>query len=143
MTTLAFYCGPGRWRDAVIRQATGSIYSHCEIVNPDGECISASKRDGNRVRQKPISFKAGHWSFLTTHHDAAETWARAEALLGAPYDTWGALIGGGLGVPYHIRPDAWYCNEMICHCLCLPQPWPAHPGALWGALTKERRVQDE
>jgi len=133
MASLAFYCGAGDWRDAVIRQVTGSRFSHVELVGPNGQCISASKRDGNCVRQKRIDFKAGHWVHLTTHHDAARVWAISESYLGTPYDTLGAVCSG-LGVPRHL-PGAWFCSELIAHSLGLSEPHTYHPGALYDALT--------
>lgn len=134
MTTLAFYCGHGDWRDAVIRHVTASRFSHVELVGPNGQCISASKRDGNRVRQKRIDFKTGHWVFLRTAHDPAQTWAISEQYLGHPYDTLGAVLSG-LQLPRHIR-GAWFCSELIAHSLGLSEPHTYHPGALWDALTR-------
>lgn len=133
MTVMAFYCGPGDYRDVVIRQVTASIFSHVELVGPDGWCISASKRDGNQVRKKRIDFKLGHWVHLTTHHDAARAWAISEQHLGKPYDTLGAVCSG-LGVPRHIR-GAWFCSELIAHSLGLSDAHKYHPGALYDALT--------
>ena len=133
MTTLAFYCGPGDYRDAVIRQTTGSRFSHVEMVHANGLCISASKRDGNCVRQTHIDFKAGHWTFLHTSHDPARAWAISEQYIGHPYDTLGAVCSG-LGVPRHIR-GSWFCSELIAHSLGLPEPHTYHPGALFDVLT--------
>lgn len=133
MTTLAFYCGAGNWRDAVIRQVTGSTFSHVELVGPNGQCISASKRDGNQVRQKRIDFKAGHWVRLHTAHDPARAWAISSSYIGHPYDTLGAVMSG-LHVPRHIR-GAWFCSELIAHSLGLPQAHRYHPGLLWAELT--------
>jgi hypothetical protein len=133
VTTLAFYCGAGNWRDAVIRQTTGSRFSHVELVGPNGQCISASKRDGNQVRQKRIDFKTGHWTFLHTAHDAAQAWAISEQYIDAPYDTLGAVFSG-LHVPRHIR-GAWFCSELVAHSLGLSEPHRYHPGLLWAELT--------
>ena len=33
------------------------------------------------------------------------------------------------------RTGGWYCNELMAYALDLPDPWPAHPGALYEALT--------
>ena len=134
MTTLAFYRGPGDYRDAVIRQVTGSRFSHVELVHANGLCISASKRDGSKVRTKLITFKTGHWSMVCVPVCPARSWARACEHLGKPYDTLGAVLSGGLGIPLHF-PGGWYCNELMADALDLPEPWPPHPGALWDALT--------
>jgi hypothetical protein len=132
VTTLAFYCGAGNWRDAVIRQTTGSRFSHVELLR-DGHCISASKRDGNKVRLKRIDFKTGHWVMLHTAHDPRATWDIARQYIGAPYDTLGAVFSG-VGVPRHIR-GAWFCSELIAHSLGLSEPHRYHPGLLWAELT--------
>lgn len=133
MTTLAFYCGPGDWRDAVIRQTTGSRFSHAELVHANGQCVSASKRDGNCVRQKRIDFKAGHWAFVYVPVCPAQTWATAAQYIGLPYDTLGAVCSG-LGVPRHVR-GAWFCSELLAHSLGLSEPHKYHPGLLWAELT--------
>jgi hypothetical protein len=133
VTTLAFYCGAGNWRDAVIRQTTGSRFSHVELVGPNGQCVSASKRDGNQVRQKRIDFKTGHWTFLHTAHDPAKAWAISQQYIDAPYDTLGAVFSG-LHVPRHIR-GAWFCSELVAHSLGLSEPHRYTPGALYDALT--------
>lgn len=134
MTTLAFYCGPGDYRDAVIRQVTGSRFSHVELVHANGLCISASKRDGAKVRTKRIHMKTGHWSLVYVPVCPARSWARACEHLGRPYDTLRAVLSGGLGVPIHMT-GGWYCNELMAYALDLPEPWPPHPGALYEALT--------
>lgn len=138
-TTLAFYCGRGDYRDAAIRMATGSRYSHVELVHPDGESISASKRDGNEVRQTRIAFKTGHWAFVSIPVCPERAWARAVEHLGAPYDTLGALFFGGLGIPLHMTAG-WYCNELVADAIELPRPWPPHPGALYDRLTSWSRL---
>lgn len=134
MTTLAFYCGKGDLRDAAIRHVTGSRFSHVELVHPNGESISASKRDGNEVRKTRIEFKTGHWTFVSVPVCPARSWARASEHLGQPYDTLGAALSGGLGIPLHMA-SGWYCNELMADAIELPKPWPPHPGALFQALT--------
>ena len=82
MALIAFYRAPGDWRDAVIRRATGSIYSHAEFLNSAPTmgaalCISASKRDGSKVRSKVIDFKPHHWDFIDVPNlCAAQCWRR-------------------------------------------------------------------
>ena len=62
MPVFAFYVADvgwrKGWRDKVIRWATGHPASHVEYVvggdlGKSNVCISASKRDGNKVRSKP------------------------------------------------------------------------------------------
>jgi hypothetical protein len=133
MTLLAFYRGQGTITDAVIRQVTGSQFSHVELVGPNGQCISASKRDGNQVRQKRIDFKADHWTFIRTPHDPAKAWSISESYLGVPYDTLGAVLSG-LNIPLNVSPR-WFCSELIAQSLGLPDAHTYHPGGLWAALT--------
>ncbi|MFY1021524.1 hypothetical protein [Ectopseudomonas khazarica] len=61
--TLAMYKGKGQLFNAAIRTWTGSIYSHCELVMPDGRWLSASAMDGG-VRAKRIDYKPEHWLLI-------------------------------------------------------------------------------
>jgi len=54
-------------------RADCSPYSHVELLQAapmagEAMCISASKRDGNKVRSKRIAFKPGHWDFIEVPH---------------------------------------------------------------------------
>ncbi len=133
-TIFAFYRAPGDWRDRLIRAATGHPYSHAELLQAEpigGEalCISASKRDGNRVRTKRIAFKTGHWDFITVPglHDA-DCWARAIRHIDAPYDTVGAVLTVTPIVTS--RRGRWFCSELLGHAAGIPQPHTLTPGAL-------------
>jgi hypothetical protein len=134
MAIFALYRAPGHWQDAVIRAATGSPYSHVEllrgpVVDGVATCISASKRDGNHVRVKPIRFKAKHWDFIEVQSlDPATTWARAHAHLGAPYDVLGAV----LSVTPWPRSSAnrWFCSQLLGHAAGLKYPHILTPGML-------------
>lgn len=71
--TLAFYVSRGNWVDRAIRHATGSAYSHVELLAPyEGRrtktmrAISSSPRDGG-VRVKEITFHPARWSFVDLH----------------------------------------------------------------------------
>ena len=134
MTIFALYRAPGDWRDALIRRATRSPYSHAEMLSArlvDGRalCISASKRDGNRVRVKEIAIKPGHWDFVALSWlDPGRAWGRAAAHIDAPYDTLGAL----LTVTPWARPSVglWFCSELLGHAAGLSDPHLLTPGRL-------------
>ena len=136
--TFAFYVGGGNLNDWLIRAATGYSESHVELlvvpmVKPSNVCISASKRDGKKVRQKAIEWKAGHWEFVevpTLH--GADTHRRAAQHLGARYDTLGAALSitgitaGGKG--------RWFCSELMAHAIGLERPHTYTPGSFKAAL---------
>jgi len=100
MLTFAFYRATGTWRDRLIRLATGSQYSHVEFVlrrfEMDGVdrmfCVSASKRDGHRVRKTTIRIQPDHWDFVTVDGDYAEAVMIAGGMCGLPYNTIGAVL---------------------------------------------------
>ena len=92
MLTFAFYKAPGTWRDRLIRLATRSQYSHVEFVlrryEHQGQdrmfCVSASKRDGHRVRKASIPIQPDHWDFVTVEGDYADAMMLAGSLCGFP-----------------------------------------------------------
>jgi len=138
MAIYAFYRAPGDWRDQVIRAATGSPYSHAELLHtrPSGGealCISASKRDGGAVRRKMIRFKPGHWDFINvTSINIDAAWSRAAAHLGEPYDTLGAIL---TVTPWaRERPGRWFCSEILGLSAGLHAPYRHHPGSLAAAF---------
>jgi len=132
--TFAFYRADGDWRDKVIRCATKHPYSHAEllydpVVDCQADCISASKRDGNKVRIKRITFEPGHWDFLTVSDlNQDECWERAEEHLDAPYDTIGAILTVTPIVT--ARCGRWFCSELLGHASNIPQPHTLTPGLL-------------
>jgi len=137
-TTFAFYRAPGDWRDRLIRAATCSPYSHVELLQAapmagEAMCISASKRDGNKVRTKRIAFKPGHWDFINMPNlCAAQCWRRATMHLDAPYDTIGAILTvTPIGTS---RRGNWFCSELLGHAADIPQPHTLTPGTLAVAL---------
>lgn len=131
---LAFYVAPGDWRDALVRAATGSRESHVEILVGETRrarnlCLSASLRDGGKVRTKEIAWAAGHWEFVTLPLvDRSLVLRRIAPQLGAPYDFLGALCSA---TPLPLsRPGRWFCSELAGHALGLPDPFRLTPGAL-------------
>lgn len=137
MPIFAFYVAPGRWQDRLIRWATRSPYSHVEYVLDDhldasNACVSASKRDGSRVRQRQITWKPGHWRFVLTHGDSDDIRDRLLAEDGKNYDTLGAVLSI---TPFaRARRGRWWCSQLMAHGLRLPDAERATPAALWTAL---------
>jgi len=135
---FAFYTAPGGWRDWLIRAATGYPESHVELlvipeVKHSNLCISASKRDGNRVRQKAITWKPGHWVFVEVPAlNSAGCLKRAVQHLGKPYDTLGAVLSI---TPFSwTREDQWFCASLHAQAAGLSNPHRYNPGELKHAL---------
>lgn len=139
MALFAFYCAQGDWRDEVIRRVTGSPYSHAELlqaapINRTALCISASKRDGAKVRTKVIAFKPGHWDFISVPHlCASQCWTRAAQHIGEPYDTIGAVLTVTPIVTS--RRGKWFCSELLGDAVGIQKPHTLTPGQLAEKLT--------
>jgi len=140
MITLAFYHGRGgsvrdRVVDGMIRTATGSIYSHVELIPSIAGtgarhlCLSASPRDGG-VRAKRIYLRPDHWHLIHVQTDPDRARAAIMAHAGAPYDLVGALASP-LRLPFQVGPRGWwFCSEIVAHALGFPAPWGYSPGRL-------------
>lgn len=131
--TFAFYRAHGDWQDRIVRTVTRSPYSHAELLggpllDRKARCVSASRRDGNKVRVKCIMFQPGHWDFLTVPIDGRECWRRAIRHVGAPYDVIGAVL---TVTPIATnRRGLWFCSELLGHAADIPQPHTLTPGDL-------------
>lgn len=142
MPVYAFYTGdPGwrkGWRDKLIRWATGHPASHVEyvvggVLGKSNVCISASKRDGNRVRSKPITWKPDNWVFVEVEGDDKAIYKRMIAECGKPYDTLGAVMSV---TPFsRHKVGAWFCNELAGYGLGIQNPHRGTPGSFFNALT--------
>lgn len=119
---FAFYKGTGRLDDRIIRAATRSIYSHCELKIDDAY-LSASSRDGG-VRRKEMKANPDHWDYLPLEGwERRDAWNRAFEDLGRPYDFAGIVFNLTVPVRRHLR-QSWFCSEL---CAWLGQS--AHPFA--------------
>jgi len=140
MLRFAFYKAPGTATDKLIRLASRSPYSHVEFVMGD-TCISASKRDGGKVREKQISFRPGHWDFLEVlgDHASASTFAAWMAAEAVPYCMLGAITSV---TPFHLsRRGRVFCSELmglICNAggHDIAEPWRLTPGELHDILKR-------
>lgn len=114
--TLALYKGKGQLFNAAIRTWTGSEFSHCEIVMPDGRWLSASAMDGG-VRAKRIDFKPEHWHLIPV------PWANAKRIEqvfdkheGSGYDWAGIFLSQLLARGIHSE-SRMFCSEFCAEAL--------------------------
>ena len=152
MITLAFYRGHGgsyrdRVVDATIRTATGSIYSHVELIpsiatlDASAYCLSSSPRDGG-VRGKQIHLRADHWDLQTVRADPDEVRRRIGRHAHCPYDLCGAIL-----TPWRLsRPlsgsSRWFCSELVAHGLGIYRPWTYAPGHLYDLVTVDGAISE-
>ena len=114
--TLAMYKGKGQLFNAAIRTWTGSVYSHCELVMPDGRWLSASAMDGG-VRAKHIDYKPEHWELIPV------PWANAKLIEsvfdrheGKGYDWAGIFLSQLLASGLHSE-RRMFCSEFCAVAL--------------------------
>lgn len=140
MIKIAYYKGRKRdnpnttWLDRLICFATGSPFSHVEVVtnfNPDGlsECWSTSPRDKG-VRRKRIDLDSGHWVVYSTGSfrtpPVEEVVAFFESQQGKKYDTLGAI---GVRIPFFKQnKNKWFCSEILARVFKFDRPHKWHPG---------------
>lgn len=132
---FAAYKGEGRKTDTLIRTITSLRhgqkvqYSHIELMKGPvsthskgyrfQRCLAASKRDGSVVREKEIIFKSDHWDFYRVTR-FFNPWIDAQAFLGMPYDTLGAVL---CVTPFaREKKDRWFCSQMLAHLMFQPTP---------------------
>ncbi|WP_299814245.1 hypothetical protein [uncultured Jannaschia sp.] len=137
---VAFYRGRGDWADRIVRFATRSAYSHCELIRSERrpklgtgvECLSASRRDGG-VRLKRIELDAAKWCIYDVAWAPDGTWDRAMEKLGAPYELWSLVTTHLLNFRRGNR-ERWFCSELIAYALRLDMPHAYSPGDLLRAI---------
>lgn len=132
---IAFYKGLSKGTtplDKGICLATVSPYSHCEIVFSDGQCASASFRDGG-VRFADINMTSGRWDVFNLNLPASqETAALAMFNLyeGSKYDMLGAIAGW---MRIDLGSDSFFCSKM-CAAACGLEDTARSPASLLRAL---------
>ena len=129
MIRLALYKAPGDTYDRLIRAWTRSLYSHCELVLPDGRFVTSSPRDGG-VRAKVIEQDPAVWDFLPLPWiQAAHVEQLLEQEAGAGYD-WLGILGSQI-LPAGIQSRSrWFCSEFCAQAMRLQQPQRYSPGLL-------------
>lgn len=129
---IALYRGPAPtwWRQLAHRLVcwrTRGAYSHCELIDGEGQGWTASWMDGG-VRRKAIDFGSGHWDVITVAGDleAAVAWFRAHQ--GQGYDVFGLL---GWVLPWRVSDRRrWFCSEAIATAMGLVNAWHISPNDL-------------
>lgn len=136
---LALYKGKGRLFNRLIRLWTGSKYSHCELVMPDGRWLSASAMDGG-VRAKRIELNLAHWDLIPL------PWAnhgRINALFqqheGRGYDWPGILFSQILPIARHSKRRK-FCSEFCAAALGFEQPQRFNPALLGEVVQRINRL---
>lgn len=132
---LALYKGKGTLFNRLIRLWTGSKYSHCELVMPDGRWLSASAMDGG-VRAKRIQLNIEHWDLLPL------PWAERHTIewlyqqhKGMGYDWAGIFFSQLLASGLHSR-RRWFCSEFCAAALGLASPHRYSPALLGEVVEK-------
>lgn len=120
---VAFYKGRRRWHNRFIRWWTNSIYSHAELVMPDGYTwISISPFCGSKIlaRFKPV-YDFDKWDFIAfaITDDQYKTIVRFyDQTADCRYDWVGMILSQFL--PFHIKQKGrWYCSEWIANALTI------------------------
>lgn len=120
---VAFYKGEGRWHNKVVRSTTQSIYSHAELIMPDGKSISIQPFDSRGVRKIRFDQEESREDYdlicvpVTAEQvDTIERFFRDTK--GDGYD-WPGMILSKF-TPFFIkRTGRWYCSEWIAYALRL------------------------
>ena len=118
---VAFYKGEGNFFNKVVRWWTDSIYSHAEIVLPDGYTwVGISPFIKSKVdERKKIMFVHKEWDFIDidiTENQYNIIMEFIEDTKGQGYDWIGMLLSQFL--PCKIKhKKRWYCSEWISYAL--------------------------
>jgi len=118
---IAFFKGKGSYVNSIVRWWTNSIYSHAEIVLPDGYTwIGISPYLKSKVdERKKISFEYKDWDFIDikiTEDQYNIIMEFYEDTKGQGYDWIGMLLSQFL--PCKIKhKKRWYCSEWISYAL--------------------------
>lgn len=118
---IAFFKGKGSYVNSIVRWWTNSVYSHAEIVLPDGYTwIGISPYLKSKVdERKKISFEYRDWDFIDiriTEEQYNIIMEFYEDTKGQGYDWIGMLLSQFL--PCKIKhKKRWYCSEWISYAL--------------------------
>lgn len=125
---LALYKAPGTFYDKLVRVATCSKYSHCELVAGD-VWYSSSLMDGG-VRGKQIAMNPDHWDLIELpEHMTQRILAHYVETAGQRY-SWLDLIRTQLFNANVDERGASFCSEWCAAALRLPNPASYSPRTL-------------
>lgn len=118
---VAFYKGKGNWLNGIVRWWTKSIYSHAELVFPDGNIwigISPFLKSKVASRTK-LLIDYSEWDFIAievTQEQIDIIMEFYDDTKGHGYDWIGMLLSQFL--PCKIKhKKRWYCSEWIAYAL--------------------------
>lgn len=133
---LAFYKGPGRLFDKLIRWWTGSPYSHVAIIVA-GQCFEADAWQGKVVsRPWANNYNPDNWDMVDIEHDTSPASWLADQV-GKRYDYLGIL---GFLIPWRFDVESWwYCSELAAAWLNL-DPSELSPGELKSDVDCEQKL---
>ncbi len=147
MIYLAFYRGEGRFlSDTLVQRVTRSEFSHCELFLSDlpplpGEthrCISAAGKYGG-VYMRDITFREGAYEFVPVPWAPADTFERAQRLIGQGYDYWGLLMTQFINLRRHTA-DRWFCSKLCARAMGLADAHTYAPGDLKRVIEEHNRT---
>lgn len=118
---IAFYKGKGTWTNSIVRWWTKSIYSHAELVLPDGVTWLGISPFLKSVVTKRIVFKYNREKWDLVEIDISEEQYELvmqffEDTQGQGYDWIGMLLSQFLPCKIKHR-ERWYCSEWIAYAL--------------------------
>ena len=118
---IAFFKGEGNFLNTIVRWWTKSIYSHAELVLPDGESwLGISPFVKSKVtKRKKLLIDPKEWDFVAleiTEEQLEIIMEFFEDTSGHGYDWIGMLLSQFL--PCKIKhKKRWYCSEWIAYAL--------------------------
>ena len=155
---VAFYKGKGNFINSIVRWWTNSVYSHAELVLPDGETwigISPFLKSKVASRQK-LLVDYTEWDFLTieiTEEQYEVILDFFEETKECKYDWIGMILSQFL--PFNIkRKNKWYCSEWIAYALRISGvvDWKVikiynqtdlSPGQLHSIIMKQKKTESD
>ena len=118
---MAFYKAKGSWINAVVRWWTKSVYSHAELIMPDGiNWIGISPFLKSRVsRRIVLDYNPSEWDIIEINITPEQRDIILEfyrETRGDRYDWFGMLLSQFLPCKIKHR-KRWYCSEWIAYAL--------------------------
>lgn len=104
------------WISKTIRVRTGSIWSHCGILDDrDPENLRVIEAmGGNGVHSIPLEEFQLRYRQITFRFVAGSI-EKAESLVGQPFDLHG--LRGIFFRTFTHAPDAWFCSELVAYAM--------------------------
>jgi len=118
---IAFYKGEGTWTNSVVRWWTKSVYSHAELILPDGVTwVGISPFLNSAVTKRIVlEYNRKKWDLLEidiTEEQYSLIMQFFEDTKGQGYDWTGMLLSQFLPCKIKHR-KRWYCSEWIAYAL--------------------------